>query len=46
MYEKLKEEREKQGYTIQDMARVIDKSVPNYSMLKNKQEQLLNERKW
>ena len=35
MYEKLKEEREKQGYTIQDMARVIDKSVPNYSMKEN-----------
>lgn len=35
MYEKLKEEREKKGYTIQDMAKVIDKSVPNYSMKEN-----------
>lgn len=35
MYEKLKEEREKKGYTIQDMAKVIDKSMANYSMKEN-----------
>lgn len=35
MYEKLKEKREEKGYTLADMARVIDKSVPNYSMKEN-----------
>jgi len=35
MYEKLKEAREEKGYTIDDMAKVIDKSVPNYSMKEN-----------
>ena len=35
MYEKLKEERELQHYTMEDMARVIDKSVANYSMKEN-----------
>ena len=35
MYEILKAEREKQKYTIEDMARVIDKSAPNYSMKEN-----------
>ena len=35
MYEKLRNKREKKGYTIEDMARVIDKSAPNYSMKEN-----------
>lgn len=35
MYEKLKKIREEQGYTSSDMARVIDKSTPNYSMKEN-----------
>jgi DNA-binding XRE family transcriptional regulator len=35
MYEKLKEKREEKGYTLADMARVIDRSVPNYSMKEN-----------
>ena len=30
MYEKLKELREKKGYTIEDMAQVINKSPCNY----------------
>ncbi len=30
MYEKLKELREKKKYTIEDMAKVIGKSAPNY----------------
>ena len=30
MYEKLKELREKKGYSIEDMAKVIDKSPCNY----------------
>lgn len=35
MYEKLKELREKKGYTIDDMARVIGKSAPNYYKKEN-----------
>ena len=35
MYEILKKKREEKGYTAEDMARVIDKSVPNYSMKEN-----------
>lgn len=35
MYEKLKEIRESKGYTIEDLAKVIDKSAPNYSMKEN-----------
>lgn len=35
MYEKLKELREKKGYTIEDMARVISKSAPNYYKKEN-----------
>ena len=30
MYTKLKELREKKGYTMEDLAKVIGKSVPNY----------------
>lgn len=35
MYEKLKQKREEKGYTLEDLARVIEKSVPNYSMKEN-----------
>lgn len=35
MYEKLKKLREKKGYTIEDMARVIKKSAPNYYKKEN-----------
>lgn len=35
MYENLKKIREEKGYTIEDLARVIEKSVPNYSMKEN-----------
>lgn len=35
MYEKLKELREKKGYTIDDMARIIGKSAPNYYKKEN-----------
>lgn len=35
MYEKLKEIREKKGYTIEDMAKVIDKSPCNYFKKEN-----------
>jgi DNA-binding XRE family transcriptional regulator len=35
MYEKLKQIREEKGYTLADLARVIDKSIPNYSMKEN-----------
>lgn len=35
MYEILRKKREEKGYTAEDMARVIDKSVPNYSMKEN-----------
>lgn len=35
MYEILKKKREEKGYTSEDMAKVIEKSVPNYSMKEN-----------
>ena len=35
MYENLRKMREAKGYTVEDMARVIDKSAPNYSMKEN-----------
>ena len=35
MYEKLKELREKKGYTIEDLATVIGKSAPNYYKKEN-----------
>lgn len=35
MYEKLKQLREKQGYTIEDMANVINKSSCNYFKKEN-----------
>lgn len=35
MYEKLKELREKKGYTIEDMAHVINKSPCNYFKKEN-----------
>ena len=35
MYERLKEEREKKGYTIEDMAEVINKSPCNYFKKEN-----------
>lgn len=35
MYEKLKEIREKKGYTIEDMAQIIDKSPCNYFKKEN-----------
>lgn len=35
MYEILKRKREEKGYTSEDMAKVIEKSVPNYSMKEN-----------
>lgn len=35
MYEILKKKREEKGYTIDDMARIIEKSAPNYSMKEN-----------
>ena len=35
MYEKLKEIREKKGYTIEDMAQVINKSPCNYFKKEN-----------
>lgn len=35
MYENLKKLREQKGYTIEDLARVIEKSSPNYSMKEN-----------
>ena len=35
MYAILRKKREEKGYTAEDMARVIDKSVPNYSMKEN-----------
>lgn len=35
MYQKLKEIREKKGYTIEDMAQVINKSAPNYYKKEN-----------
>lgn len=35
MYEILRKKREEKGYTAEDMARVIEKSVPNYSMKEN-----------
>lgn len=35
MYEKLKELREKKGYTMEDLANVIGKSVPNYYKKEN-----------
>lgn len=35
MYEKLKEIREKKGYSIEEMARVIDKSPCNYFKKEN-----------
>jgi DNA-binding XRE family transcriptional regulator len=36
MSNKLKQKRKEKGYTINDMARVIDKSAPNYSMKENR----------
>lgn len=35
MYSKLKELREKKGYTMEDLAKVIGKSVPNYYKKEN-----------
>ena len=35
MYEILKKKREEKGYTTEDLAKVIDKSAPNYSMKEN-----------
>lgn len=35
MYKVLKKVREAKGYTAEDMARVIDRSAPNYSMKEN-----------
>ena len=35
MYKKLKELREKKGYTIEDMAQLIDKSPCNYFKKEN-----------
>ena len=35
MYEKLKELREKKGYTIDDLAEIIGKSAPNYYKKEN-----------
>lgn len=35
MYEKLKELREKKGYTIDDLANIIGKSAPNYYKKEN-----------
>ena len=35
MYEKLKEIREKKGYTIEDMAQIINKSPCNYFKKEN-----------
>jgi DNA-binding XRE family transcriptional regulator len=35
MYEKLEQIRKEKGYTLADLAKVIDKSVPNYSMKEN-----------
>lgn len=35
MYVKLKELREKKGYTMEDLAKVIGKSVPNYYKKEN-----------
>lgn len=35
MYENLKKIRDEKGYTVEDMAKVIDKSAPNYSMKEN-----------
>lgn len=35
MYEILKRKREEKGYTIEDMATVIDKSAPNYFKKEN-----------
>ena len=35
MQEILKKKREEKGYTIEDMAKVIEKSAPNYSMKEN-----------
>ena len=35
MYQKLKEIREKNGYTIEDIAKVIGKSAPNYYKKEN-----------
>ena len=35
MYEKLVQKRKEKGYTSADLAKVIDKSVPNYSMKEN-----------
>ena len=35
MYEKLKELREKKGYTIEDMAQIINKSPCNYFKKEN-----------
>ena len=35
MYQKLKELREKKGYTMDDLANVIGKSVPNYYKKEN-----------
>lgn len=37
MYQKLKEKREKKGYTIRDMAKVIDMSEANYWKKENGQ---------
>lgn len=35
MYEELVRKRKEKGYTAQDMARVIDQSIPNYSKKEN-----------
>ena len=35
MYEILRKKREEKGYTLADLAKVIDKSTPNYSMKEN-----------
>ena len=37
MYEKLKEMREEKGYILEDLAKVIDNSVPNYYKKENGQ---------
>ena len=35
MYEKLREVRKSKGYLAEDLARVIDNSLPNYSKKEN-----------
>lgn len=35
MYDKLRKLREQKGYTLEDLAKVIEKSAPNYSMKEN-----------